>query len=346
MTMLLFTNLTMLAGFAALAIPILIHLLLKRKKQRLRFSTLQFFRRHDEHSSQRRKLRNLLLLAVRLSLLSILVLAFARPFLPDYQGVSTPQKRRLAVFVLDRSASMQATDGGASRWQRAKDSIQKILAGLTPNDRAALVNCASRSEVLSGAAPPEAITRLIKELHPGYGSGNAGQALQLAGQIVSSAGADSVSTIYVVSDLQVSGCQNLAAFPVPPGVEAKAVKIGDILSPNLAVTDVRLDAREAERPYVVLANFSDEHLREARIKLILDGKEILSRPVPFATGNVARVELLLPPLAPGWHSGAVCVESEDALAADNIRYDAFFVPEPLRTLVLETRPGKRVFEEE
>ncbi len=200
--------------------------------------------------------------------------------------------------------------------------------------------------MLSGAAPPEAITRLIKELQPGYGSGNAGQALQLAGQIVSSAGADSVSTIYVVSDLQVSGCQNLAAFPVPPGVEAKAVKIGDILSPNLAVTDVRLDAREAERPYVVLANFSDEHLREARIKLILDGKEILSRPVPFATGNVARVELLLPPLAPGWHSGAVCVESEDALAADNIRYDAFFVPEPLRTLVLETRPGKRVFEEE
>ncbi len=116
MTRLLFTNLTMLAGFAALAIPILIHLLLKRKKQRLRFSTLQFFRRHDEHSSQRRKLRNLLLLAVRLSLLSILVLAFARPFLPDYQGVSTPQKRRLAVFVLDRSASMQATDQSKKSW--------------------------------------------------------------------------------------------------------------------------------------------------------------------------------------------------------------------------------------
>src|SRR6266852_7946499 len=122
---LLFTNLTMLAGFAALALPILIHLLLKRKKQRLRFSTLQFFRRHDEHSSQRRKLRNLLLLAVRLSLLAILVLAFARPFLPDNEGAGAPQKPRLAVFVLDRSASMQATDAGLLRWQRAKDSIQK-----------------------------------------------------------------------------------------------------------------------------------------------------------------------------------------------------------------------------
>ena len=45
MTRLLFTNLTMLAGLGALAVPILIHLLLRRKKRRLRFSTLQFFAR-------------------------------------------------------------------------------------------------------------------------------------------------------------------------------------------------------------------------------------------------------------------------------------------------------------
>ena len=75
----LFTNIAMLAGLAGLAVPVLIHLLLKRKKQRLRFSTLRFFQRHDEQSSQRRKLRNLLLLAVRLLLLAVLVVAFARP---------------------------------------------------------------------------------------------------------------------------------------------------------------------------------------------------------------------------------------------------------------------------
>src|ERR1043165_2890977 len=106
--MALFTNLAMLAGLGALAIPVLIHLLLKRKKQRLRFSTLQFFRRHDEHSSQRRKLRNLLLLAVRLLLLAVLVLAFARPYLPDIQPNGTRQQRPLAVLVVDRSASRAA----------------------------------------------------------------------------------------------------------------------------------------------------------------------------------------------------------------------------------------------
>ena len=43
----LFTNIGLLAGLAALGIPIVIHLLLKRKKQRLRFSTIQFFQKQD-----------------------------------------------------------------------------------------------------------------------------------------------------------------------------------------------------------------------------------------------------------------------------------------------------------
>src|SRR6185436_7964706 len=109
----LFTNLAMLAGLAALALPVLIHLLLKQKKQRLRFSTLQFFLRQDEHSSQRRKLRNFLLLAVRLLLLAVLVLAFARPYARQHAGAT--ERRRLAVFLLDRSASMQASDGSTPR---------------------------------------------------------------------------------------------------------------------------------------------------------------------------------------------------------------------------------------
>src|SRR6266487_925398 len=71
MSRLSFSNWALLAGLAALIIPILIHLLLRRKKQRLRFSTLQFFLKLDEKASQRRKLRNLALLAVRLLLVAL-----------------------------------------------------------------------------------------------------------------------------------------------------------------------------------------------------------------------------------------------------------------------------------
>jgi len=77
---LFFTNALMLAGMAALAIPVLIHLLLKRKKKRVQFSTIRFFQLQDEQSSRRRKLRNWFLLALRLLIVSLLVLAFARPY--------------------------------------------------------------------------------------------------------------------------------------------------------------------------------------------------------------------------------------------------------------------------
>ena len=47
MTSLFFTNTLMLAGMAALAIPILVHLLLKRRKKQIQFSTLRFFQQQD-----------------------------------------------------------------------------------------------------------------------------------------------------------------------------------------------------------------------------------------------------------------------------------------------------------
>ena len=167
---LLFTNIGLLAGLAALAIPIVIHLLLKRKKQRLRFSTIQFFQKQDQQSTKNRKLRNLLLLAVRLLLLALLVLAFARPYLPQNQIGPAAGKRRQVIFVVDRSASMQANGTDGLRWERAKEAIQKILSGLKPEDRAALVDTDQTVTNFKGLPPgivattPDALVTHFKYL--------------------------------------------------------------------------------------------------------------------------------------------------------------------------------------
>jgi hypothetical protein len=343
---LLFTNLSMLAGLAALAVPILIHLLIRRKTRRFRFSTLQFFQKQEEQSSQRRKLRNLLLLAVRLLLLALLVLAFARPYLPGGMGSDPRRPPRLAVLVVDRTASMQATDGGASRWARAKEAMRKTLEELGPDDRAALVSCSSHAEVLSGAAPVEVVSRLLKDLQPACGTSPLGDGLQLAGKIVSSAGADFVPIIHVISDLQCNGCQTMSACPLPREVEVKAATVGDVFAPNLAIAALQLESRDSDPPHVVIAKYSDDDTKSVNLKLVVDEKEVVVRPVAMATGAVTRVDLTLPKLPPGWHSGTARIEATDALAIDNTRYEAFFVPQPIRTLVVETRRGKRIFEEE
>jgi hypothetical protein len=346
MSRLLFMNLGMLAGLAGLAIPILIHLLLRRRRQRLRFSTVQFFQRQDEQSSQRRKLRNWLLLAVRLLLLTLLVLAFARPFLPQSESAAANRQPEQIVFVVDRSLSTQAIEAGAARWQRMKNALRQALGAVAPQDQAALVSCGARTEILSNLAPPDAVLRVLDKLEPGAGTADLGEGLQIALKLLAGAAPGARATLCVVSDLQLSACKNLSARPLPNEVTVKVINVGDILTPNLAVADLRLGGQGPEAPHALVMNFSDEEDKSAKLVLSVDGKEALTRALASKTGLVTRVELPLPALAPGWHQAEVKLEADDALALDNARYETFFVPRPLRVWVVETRTGKRVFEEE
>jgi len=68
-----------LFALAAAAVPVLIHLLSRRRVPELPFSSLRFLRRSDRRSMRRVSLRRLLLLALRTVAIALVVLAFARP---------------------------------------------------------------------------------------------------------------------------------------------------------------------------------------------------------------------------------------------------------------------------
>ena len=70
---------------------------------------------------RRRKLRNLLLLATRILLFAAIILAFARPFLPNAGAGADGNARRQLVILLDTSASMQANSPAAPQWARATE---------------------------------------------------------------------------------------------------------------------------------------------------------------------------------------------------------------------------------
>jgi Aerotolerance regulator N-terminal/von Willebrand factor type A domain len=340
-----FTNVWMLAGLLALSVPVIIHLLLKRKTKRARFSTVQFFLRQDEQASQRRKLRNWFLLALRLLICALLVLAFARPYLRNSAGAGA-QQRRTVLILLDRSLSMQASATDGPKWVRARESARHILAELKPGDRAALVSCGPRAEVLSEWAPPVAVSKALSELSPTDGAANLGEGLQLARKLLSVAHADAGATLYVITDLQRSGCQNLASYPVPEQVTVKLIPVGDLVTPNLAVMDLQVKANQEAEPHAVVASFSDEDTPDAKLQFAVDGQVVSSLPLALAAGASTNLDLNLPRLKPGWHDVTVQAAVNDALTADNTRYQTLFVPEPAQVLVVEPRLGQRSFEQE
>ena len=255
-----FINGLMLAGLGALAIPILIHLLLKRKQRRLRFSTLRFFTRQEEKSSRRRRLRHWLLLALRLLIVLLLVLAFARPFLTESHSARAAQNRRQVIFLLDRSASLQATENGVARWSEARQHIRNALGTLQPDDRVALVACGARAEVVSGFAPPASVAALLADIEPTFAAANLGDGLQQVLRLLDAGVAGLASTVYVVSDLQRIACRKLAAVPLPPEVEVKVLSVGDVLSPNVAITELQAGTGEGRPAQAVITSFADEDL--------------------------------------------------------------------------------------
>src|SRR5689334_6828451 len=118
-----------LGGLAALAIPVLIHLINRERKEVVVFPSLMFLQKIPYKSVRRQKLRHILLLALRCLAIIIVVSAFARPFLERNTAPTIAAGgAREVVVLLDRSYSM----GYADRWTRAQASVRRVAGSLTP----------------------------------------------------------------------------------------------------------------------------------------------------------------------------------------------------------------------
>ena len=104
-------------GLAALAIPVIIHLIQRERKTIVEFPSLMFLRRIPYQSVRRRRIRHWLLLLMRAAAMAMIVAAFARPFFRQGALASTATGgARELVVLLDQSASM----GYADHWDKAR----------------------------------------------------------------------------------------------------------------------------------------------------------------------------------------------------------------------------------
>src|SRR5690242_14476731 len=132
-----------LLGAVAVGLPIWLHLLRQHRRTPMSFSSVMFFERRVQSSVQQRRLRYLLLLAMRILLLLFLVLAFAGPFVN--RKVAAATARTLTVIAVDHSFSMRYGD----RMRLAKLKAAQELNALRGNTIAEIVAVDSRVEALT-----------------------------------------------------------------------------------------------------------------------------------------------------------------------------------------------------
>src|SRR2546430_925674 len=141
-----FLNPFLLFGSLALAIPILIHLVRREKSEIIPFSSLMFLLKVPKRSIRQQKMKNLLLMALRLLILALLVGAFARPYLTQpATPVVNANSNRGAVLMLDTSYSMQYGDN----FNRMKTEAKKRIDSLRDTDRMAIVAFNDNASMLS-----------------------------------------------------------------------------------------------------------------------------------------------------------------------------------------------------
>jgi len=129
-----FANPTFLFALAALAIPIIIHLFNFRKFRRVQFTNVRFLREVRKDTKAKNKLRNIIILCLRLLAILFLVLAFAQPFIPQQNATIKKGEKAVSIWI-DNSFSMEAVGANGTLLDEIKKDAREIVAAYNATDR-------------------------------------------------------------------------------------------------------------------------------------------------------------------------------------------------------------------
>ena len=238
-----------LIGALGLAIPIVLHLLHDRPKNKQAFGSLMFLDKTKPPVDRKRRPTHLLLLLLRCLALLLLVFVFARPFVTvDDPAAAGKRDRQWLTVLLDQSASMQRGD----LWIQAKGKVLTALEKLEPDDHFTLYAFDNKSDLLldvvswQGSVSEGEVTRLLERLDkPSFGGSNLGQALVFAGEAIQEYETKPDEQplvkrdILVISDLQ-KGSQlgDVQGYEWPTGIKVSLDQIGEDDQGNCGIEQV------------------------------------------------------------------------------------------------------------
>ncbi len=333
-----------LGALAALAIPVLIHLIQREKKRVVEFPSLMFLRRIPYQSVRRRRIRHWALLMLRLAALALIVAAFARPFFRrDSLAAAAQQGAREVIILVDNSYSMEY--GG--RWARAQEAARDAINGLSAGDRASLVLFSSGAEVaVRSTSDRGRLTSALAAAAAGPGATRFAPALKLAGSLLSESPLPRREVI-LISDFQRRGWEQTPGrddVRLPEKTVVTPVPVGDATSANLAVTPVSLQRTRFENQdrVAVTAGVTNHSASAARVTVSLDlnGQQIQALPLSIDPNGTASVTFAAFTIASRNMRATVRLPA-DGLARDNVFHFVVSPGEPVRTIVVNRSGAER-----
>ena len=306
-----------LVGAAAAAVPIALHLMSRRAAPIVPFSATRFLSSAPVESGRWRRLREYLLLALRVGALLLLALSFARPYTDwGVLGATAPA----TIIALDTSLSV----GGTDRFERARHLALEAVDAVPTDHLVGIVTFADEAAVAAApASDRERAREAIRAARAGYG------ATSYAGAIAGAVSAlgPRPGRIVVVTDLQRGGWEAPGTPSLPRGTTVEVIDIGPVAA-NLAVTDVRVN----DGRLTTTVTGYGQTAASSTVTLEIDGA-IVERVSADVTVD-GSAEITFAKQMPTTGEMRVSVDDGNGLPADDERFLVLDRPDAARVLVI------------
>ena len=356
-------------GTAAASVPILIHMMQSPRSRTIDFPTIRFLKACQKRATRRTRVKNLILLLMRIALFVLIAFALAKPWQESEKSAVRPDALVSMVIVLDNSYSMGYVDKGVTRLEQARQAALGLIDTLKAGDEVAVL---LMSDEVVPAVPdfttdPERAKQAIRQatltvrgtdVHPGLK-----EAIRLAEKAKSKAAAAAPDPkkpaaekdeekekerphrreIHILTDLQATSWDRIFKEDLLKNTDTDATiyvtSFGRKGSPNAFIESAVVRSSSPEQ---VTISASVRAVGAGSpgnvVTLTVDGKAVAQEPFPVRPGVPAEVPITAR-LGPGASHKCVLSLQDDGLAIDDKYYFTVEVGERSKVLVVDGDPS-------
>ena len=341
-----------LFGLMAASLPILIHLLNRRRLKRIRFPAVRFVLLSQKRISRSYRLRHWLLLALRTLAVILLALLLANPIFQTGAGLFAGGGPVSLVVLLDNSLSM-TWSGDGNGFKRAKEAARLLISALNDSDRAALIPTnISGKEAFRLKTEKEVLLKELDGIEIADGVTNLSAALGKAYELLNEPAGQ--KEVRLITDMGLTGWDQFSISSLKqydPSIPLKTIRVARKQQPlNGTIREVRLGGQgvgvnlplnlEAK-----IANFGDQEIKDLLVQLSIDGQMKEQKLASVPPRGETSVSFQARLTQPGAHVGQVTLKKE-GLAGNSAANFALHAQEKLRVLVVDGDPQTSIVQSE
>lgn len=331
-----FLHIAFLGGIAAVAVPVVLHLIMRQQPKHLEFPALRFIQQRKDANRRRMRFRHLLLLLLRCGAIVLLAMALARPSMQAAGMLGDQEAPVAAALVFDTSPRMEYRLNNKTRLEEARETGLWLLTQLPPESEAAVLDLHSAGSVFAAelAAARQRVNRLSSTASGLPLLTVVEDALRLVGESDKQR-----KEVYVFTDLshgalpttppqawrkKLESLQNVGIYLIDVGAKdprnfslGELRLSGEVLARN---SPLRVQAEVARSGF---GGESSEDERTVELYLLDAAGKPAKRSqevARFGPGDAQSVEFRVAGLDAGLHQGFVKIVGEDNLTCDDLRY--------------------------